>query len=480
MPQPYSRKTSNRFAPEANKISSKKKMIKERFFDPTSITTENASHAEKDKDALNEYVIKVMSEAPLEHDKEFLMEGISGFSPSRLVAKYILIEKTMSLQGFTRPEINSVFTEIIETDTRAYAAEFLYRSPVLQTEYQIRNINEVPTVVMPRYDANSPLHSHVSLKEREGASFYGVLNLEQAILESNNNSTVFYGSPSGWNGTGIPFEECQMHVVNIVDKKIIDTVLRTSLSLNEIKTLMEELGEKPFSSKENTELIKEISQTAILRHTSISPEDVLNRMQKIANSDTAWNRMKISDRNIVFDKAFSFYDISECLRKKSFLQTNNEVNAIILDLSNYLKVNSAVDDESLRKMVRSIGKAALTISESIGVEVGDIDERKTQNSDYTAATKYASEGLGCESPSSTQSRESQYSKEGLDGRCTQCGESTKVICGWCIKCAAVGENYKKHLLEGQKEEYQQPQKSSVYGTFLGAIIVGAFTMFSKN
>lgn len=433
---------------------------------------------ETHKDDLFVDVKELLAKDPKENDEAFLMEKIQGFSPSRLTAKYIQLNEQML--GATRQEINEVFGKMVDTETRHYAAEFLYRSPVLQTEYSIRNVNGIPSVVMPHYDPDSPLHTHISLKERDGATFYGVLNLERAILQATEHSTIVYTSSSGWNGTGEAFTEAQVHAVNIVDGQIIDTVLRLSLTPQESQAFVENLSNQKLVSQTEIEKIKEISETVIAFPFDLPPQALLSKVKQIKGTETAWQRMKFVGESPVFDKVFTFEEMSLVLEKDSFLETNAEVDTIISELKDYLVQNSDTDPESLRKMVRYIGKAALEISESIGVEVGELSERKTQKGDYSGATKYAAEGLGCDAVSSTSSREAQYAKEGIEAKCTQCGEYAKTICGWCIRCAVANENYKKVKQEVILKENDTLDKGQFTGSFLGAIIVGALMAFSKN
>lgn len=430
---------------------------------------DQAQISEFKKDSLEREIREKVSET--QENTPFLMEGISGFSPSRMVARYVLLHQEMSQSGYTEEEISDSFSQMVETDLKAYACEFLYRSPILQTQYEVRQINGVNAVVQPKYDPNSSLHTHVSLKERDGASFRGVVNLETAILEARNHTSVIYISPSGENGTGLPFPESQVHIVNIIDNEIIDTTIRNSLTLNEITSLYKKLADIDFQMTEQYPLIKEVAETVISFPRDITPEELLAKMRLVHPSDPFWNRMKIVGKHVTLDKTFSYEQIKNIIKKDDFLKTSTDVNEIIEGISEYLKNHSGLDEQSVIEMTVEIGKAALLVAESIGVEVGEIEEKTSQNGNFGAATRFASESLGCETPTSEKSLQSLYDKEGVSGKCTECGDQTKVICGWCIKCSKAGKNYR--LVEKPVEINIEP--SEVYGSLLVSIIKGLFS-----
>lgn len=441
----------------------------------------DAHQVEIHKDELARHVRSLFEVEAQSHDKDFLMDGIAGLSPVRLTARYLHLHESAP-DGVTNQEINSAFAQMVETDMLAYAREFLYRRPILQTEYAVREIDGHTSVVSPSYDAASPLHAHVSVKERDGAVFRGVKNLEAAILDAAAaQNTIISVSPGGWNGLsplGLP--EDQVHIVHITDNKIVDTTARVTLALTDCVSLIEILSKQSLQQEDNeTNTIKALTETVVSLPYHIPTHELLELLETIKGADTAWNRMKFERKNntYIFDKAFSFNQLKALLSQESFLEMSRDVERHVSVLCTFITENADTDDDSIREMVRNIGRTALTISESIGYELGEINQKTTQDGDYSNAVVYASEGAGCDTSSSSSSfaLSEQYHREGIFGHCTQCHSYTSVICGWCMKCVLQPRSDSKEqvLNEVVNEE-------PLYGSFLAVIVGGIFTAISKS
>jgi|GEM_PF-6406337 len=447
--------------------------------DAPSSCNELAHRVELHKDELARYIYSLFTIDMQPHDQDFLMEEVAGFSPVRLAARYLHLQESAP-DGTTHREINSIFAQMVETDTLAYAQEFLYRRPILQTEYAIREVEGSLAVVSPSYDAYSPLHAHVSVKERDGAVFQGVKNLESAILNARPDGTIISVSPGGWNGIsqlGLP--EDQIHIIHTSHDRIIDTTVRATLKLSDCVSFIETISQEKRKENDNEiNTIKALTETVVSLPCHIPTHEILDVLAQTTGSNTAWNRVKFDRKNntYVLDKSFSFRQLHDLLTQDSFLEMNRDVEMQVAQLCSYLKNNADTDDNSLKEMVRNIGKTALTISESIGFELGEIQQKTIHNGDYSKAVAYASEGAGCDTSNSISSfaLSEQYSREGVFGHCTQCHSYSSVICGWCMKCV---EKSRSQTTESNSDEViEEPQ----YGSFLAVIVGGFFTALTKH
>lgn len=303
---------------------------------------------------------KVYLELLLSKDEQtFLLTGTGFDMPMQIMRFVNTCKNAPNFQEAKEKAMNE-----LRLDMRGYLWEFLEKQPVLPQELILTTDGKL---VAPNY-SDAPLKEVTNDKERNGAIKEAVKTLETLTASADKETIFVVASPAGWSGLededGNPlvFPEAQVYAYLVTEggegRKINGVTLRTSLSLQKIEKLQEELsgGEFQIPKGNKKQRIRKLS--AFVSQTGLkSFEQVVDKMQQIAGD-------KVAKRDENHNPVHFFADLRQAVKTQP--KINQEIAEILCNFEDFVEKNIYdLSDESIRKLVIKMGKTILDMSISL-------------------------------------------------------------------------------------------------------------------
>ena len=158
-----------------------------------------------------------------------------------------------------KSEITTALDQL-RMDIYGYYLEYIRQEGIIPFSLKINPSGKV----VGEFYGDKPITDIVDPNEREGAVLGAMVDLERRLKNLKDGEIIFRISPSGWTGLGYDYTETQAQVLWRDKDKFRGLTIRTQIELEEILTIISQLGvEIPSGVNDEKEIIKYITSLNI-------------------------------------------------------------------------------------------------------------------------------------------------------------------------------------------------------------------------